>query len=448
MIHKIQLLLLLTILGIANFSFSQSDLSRGLFAHYPFNGNANDIVGNNHGDVLGAAVQSGIRCGEDAYHFDGYKNYIDFGNSSDFNKIERGLTVSLWVYVEPKNKVGLSLLAGRWAFNKNQDQFGLFLGGKNTVAFSVGDGYVQEEGIFGKNMLQIHTWYHLVGVWRANGDMAIFINGELNNTGKQTGRGINQESKVTFKVGRQVEGADRPFKGYLDEVRVYERALSSREIKQLFDKDFATCNQLFVEGNVQDKNTGELLIADVIVEDMQTGEMVKKARVNPETMEYNIPLTVGKKYAIYASKEAYLPISSVVNTTGLLPESVIRRDLNMVPFKVGETVRLNNIFFDTGKSSLRPESYRELERVIKLFSCTPKLRIEINGHTDNVGSEMSNQTLSENRAKTVRDFLISKNLSPDKVTFVGLGESLPIANNDSDDGRQLNRRVEFKILDL
>ena len=445
---RIQLLLVLIFISSAKFSFSQNSLSKGLVSYYQFNGDANDVAGNHHGEVLGAEIQNGMRCGQDAYYFDGYKSYIDFGNDAAFNTIKEGITVSLWVYIEPKNKVGLSLLAGKWAFNKNRDQFGLFLGGKNTVAFSVGDGYTLEEGIFGKNMLQSKTWYHLVGVWRANGDMAIFINGELNNTGRQTGRGINQESDVSFKVGRQVDGADRPFKGFLDEVRVYNRALSTREIKQLFEKDFGACNQILVQGNVIDKNTGALLNAEVIVEDMQTGEFVKKAEVDPETMEYNLSLTIGKKYAIYANKESYLPVSSLINTAGLEPESVIRRDLEMVPFKVGETVRLNNIFFDTGKATLREESFRELDRVIKLFTYAPNLKIEIDGHTDSVGSENSNKELSEARAKTVRDYLLSKDLSPDKINYLGFGESSPIAENDSETGRQLNRRVEFKILDL
>ena len=138
----------------------------------------------------------------------------------------------------------------------------------------------------------------------------------------------------------------------------------------------------------------------------------------------------------------------MLDTEDLTPNSVVRRDLEMVPFKVGETVRLNNIFFDTGKATLRPESYRELDRVIKLFTYSPNLKIEINGHTDAVGSETSNQALSEARAKTVSDYLLSKNLSNDKITYVGFGESSPIADNDSEDGRQLNRRVEFKIVDL
>jgi len=428
--------------------FAQNAPIKNLIAHYPFNGNAENTQGYMHGEIKGAEIQKGMRCGEDSYHFDGYKGYIDFGQNQQFNQFENGLTVSLWVYVEPKHRVGLSLLAGRWAFNKYQDQFGLFLGNKNTIVFSVGDGYELEEGIFGKNMLQNDTWYHLVGVWRPNGDMAIFINGELNNTGKQSGRGINNESGVSFKVGRQVEGADRPFKGYLDEVRVYNRGLSSREIKMLFDRDYEVCNKIVVQGNVQDKKTWDLLTAKVIVEDMETGVEVKQVHVDPEIMEYEVTLPRGKKYALYANKDGYLPISKMLDTEDLTPNSVVRRDLEMVPFKVGETVRLNNIFFDTGKATLRPESYRELDRVIKLFTYSPNLKIEINGHTDAVGSETSNQALSEARAKTVSDYLLSKNLSNDKITYVGFGESSPIADNDSEDGRQLNRRVEFKIVDL
>ena len=443
-----RLILLLSLLLLSSSIYAQDPLQKGLIAYYPFNGDTKDALGKIHGEIHGAELQEGMRCGQDSYHFDGYKSYIDFGNAQSFDQIEQGLTVSLWVYIEPKHQVGLSLLAGRWAFNKYQDQFGLFLGGKNTIVFSVGDGYELEEGVFGKNMLQNETWYHLVGVWRANGDMAVFINGELNNTGRQTGRGINKESDVSFKLGRQVEGADRPFKGYLDEVRIYNRGLSTREIKMLFDRDYEACNQIIVQGDVRDKKSGEMLLAEVMVEDMESGQVIKKTDVDPKTMEYEIKVPAGKKYAIYSNKEKYLPISKMLDTQDITPNTTLRRDLEMVPFKVGETVRLNNIFFDTGKATLRPESYRELDRVIKLFTYSPNLKIEIDGHTDDVGSEQSNQALSEARAKTVRDYLLSKNLSEDKITYLSFGESSPIAENTSEEGRQLNRRVEFKILDL
>ena len=107
---------------------------------------------------------------------------------------------------------------------------------------------------------------------------------------------------------------------------------------------------------------------------------------------------------------------------------------------------MNNIFFDFGKATLRNESYPELERVISLLEKNPKLSIEIQGHTDNVGDDNSNLTLSENRAKAVKDYILNKGIKEKQITSKGFGESKPIVPNTSDTNRQENRRVDFLIL--
>ena len=96
---------------------------------------------------------------------------------------------------------------------------------------------------------------------------------------------------------------------------------------------------------------------------------------------------------------------------------------------------------------MREESFHELDRILPYFEKFPDLRIELSGHTDSVGSDAANQKLSEARAESVRAYLIQKGISIDKIEAVGYGESSPVASNDTDEGRQLNRRVEFKILE-
>jgi outer membrane protein OmpA-like peptidoglycan-associated protein len=116
------------------------------------------------------------------------------------------------------------------------------------------------------------------------------------------------------------------------------------------------------------------------------------------------------------------------------------------PIQKDQTMVLNNILFDFDKSTLRPESYVELEKLYKFLIENPNLIIEIGGHTDNKGTKEYNLLLSEKRAKAVYDYLISKNINPSRLKYKGYGDTKPIADNTTEEGRQLNRRTEIKIL--
>ncbi|MBY0425895.1 MAG: OmpA family protein, partial [Cytophagales bacterium] len=107
----------------------------------------------------------------------------------------------------------------------------------------------------------------------------------------------------------------------------------------------------------------------------------------------------------------------------------------------------NNIFFDSGKPDLRPESTAELLRLLDALKNNPKIKIEISGHTDNMGDPKANQTLSEKRAQTVVSFLISKGADSKRLKAKGYGSTVPVASNETSEGRQLNRRTEFKVLE-
>ena len=102
-------------------------------------------------------------------------------------------------------------------------------------------------------------------------------------------------------------------------------------------------------------------------------------------------------------------------------------------------------FFETGSAALRSQSLTELDRLTKLLTESPKLKIQINGHTDNVGDDPINQTLSEARAKAVQDYLLTKGVAPERLRFKGFGESKPIESNDTLEGRAINRRTEFVV---
>jgi outer membrane protein OmpA-like peptidoglycan-associated protein len=124
----------------------------------------------------------------------------------------------------------------------------------------------------------------------------------------------------------------------------------------------------------------------------------------------------------------------------------IHKDLFLVPIEVGQVFRLNNVFFDFDKWNLRPESYLELNRVVSLLKENPAIEIEMSAHTDSRGSDEYNLKLSDNRARSVMDYILSKGIAPNRIISQGYGETKPVVPNDTDENRQLNRRVEFKIL--
>jgi len=424
------------------------DLEKGLIAYFPFDEDARDISGNgNNGEVYGATLEPAIRCDGSAYRFDGVEDYIDFGNSESLNSGYRGLTISFMVRHPEATPDDFRLLLGKWAFKVERDQYAIFLNKANKLSFAVADGQEFGYGFYSKSTIQPDEWYHVIVAWNRRGKMGIFINGELDNQGEQSGRGLNENSNITLKAGRQIIGQNRPFKGYLDEVRVYNRTLSLQEIKALFRQDYFACNSFTLQGYVYDQDTKETIPnASVNFEDIRTGEKVYQVSAD-ETGYFETTLPIGFRYGFYAEAEDYLAINENLSTEGIQPKTVVQQDLYMVQFAVGSTIKLNNLFFDTGKSIIKDESFPELNRLLKLFDQFPGLVIEIAGHTDWVGSDAYNQGLSDDRANAVRNYLVEQGIGTDKIVAVGYGETKPIATNETEEGRQQNRRVEFKILE-
>jgi outer membrane protein OmpA-like peptidoglycan-associated protein len=116
------------------------------------------------------------------------------------------------------------------------------------------------------------------------------------------------------------------------------------------------------------------------------------------------------------------------------------------PIEVGNKVILKNIFFDTNKFDLQAESKAELLKLVEFLNVNPTVHIEISGHTDNVGAVQFNQTLSENRAKSVYQYLVTNGIPAARLVYKGYGETQPIAPNTTDENRAKNRRTEFMII--
>lgn len=203
---------------------------------------------------------------------------------------------------------------------------------------------------------------------------------------------------------------------------------------------------VLISGRVLNSKTKMPLEATITYRNLKTDEILGTARSSPMDGSYKIVLTAGNIYSFLAEKEEFIATSENFNTQNLTEYTEIKRDLLLTPIEVGQTIRLNNVFFDTGKYDLRDESYADLNRVVKLMNQNPNMRIEVAGHTDNVGSDASNLTLSQNRANAVCEYITGKDIDKSRLTCKGYGKSKPVASNTTEDGKQQNRRVEFTIL--
>lgn len=202
-----------------------------------------------------------------------------------------------------------------------------------------------------------------------------------------------------------------------------------------------------ISGKVVDQITGKPIEARIVYQTLPDGAEVGEATSDPVTGEYKIVLPYGQKFSVRAIAKDFISESINIDLTQTKGFQEIKSDpVKMAPIKEGSVVRLNNIFFDTGKSELRPESGPELDRLVTTLNENPKMTIEVRGHTDNTGSNEINNKLSQDRADAVREYFISKGIEPDRVGSKGFGETKPIATNDTEAGRQQNRRVEFVII--
>jgi len=204
---------------------------------------------------------------------------------------------------------------------------------------------------------------------------------------------------------------------------------------------------VLITGVVRNETTNQPVDARIIVEELPGGEEVAIARTNPKTGRFKIVLPAGKKYGFRAVGLGFFDINKNIDLTDVDEYEEIETDaMRLAPIEVGQIVRLNNIFFEYGKATLKPESFPELDRTVEFLKNNPTMEIEIAGHTDNIGSEKTNQILSQKRAQSVADYIILHGIDAARLKVIGYGESRPIAFNTDEEGRAKNRRVEFKVL--
>ena len=278
----------------------------------------------------------------------------------------------------------------------------------------------------------------------AKGDYAYFMSGKA-SLGKKDifrlsvesppgGGSVNESSQVGDAASDLVK--ESPLRG---PVNGSTRSVTSQESDPV----------VLLSGTVLNQQTGKVPEdASVTYEDLSNGKVLGQAKPDPTTGKYKLVLPYGKNYGITAKAKGLIPTSTNLDLTTARGRylELDDRDLSMVPLLKGNTATINNLFFDLGKATLKPESEPELKRILQVMKENMALVIEISGHTDNTGSDEINNKLSLERANAVRENLLKGGIDQARIKTKGYGKSKPKADNATEEGRQINRRVEIEIL--
>jgi outer membrane protein OmpA-like peptidoglycan-associated protein len=204
-------------------------------------------------------------------------------------------------------------------------------------------------------------------------------------------------------------------------------------------------NKALLRGVVVDSDTHTPLLASIELVDNKKNKVIADFKTDSLTGEYVVSLSSGVNYGISVKAANHLFYSTNVDLTDSSHYREIVKNIALQPLEVGSHIALRNVFFDFNKSTLRKESTAELQEVIDLLKQYPSITVEIAGYTDNKGTDKYNLNLSTARAKSVVTYLEAHGIAAKRLVYKGYGSANPIANNATDEGRQMNRRTEFKI---
>jgi OmpA-OmpF porin, OOP family len=340
---------------------------------------------------------------------------IDFGNSVGKKDIYVSFLQSDNTFSEPKN-IGSTI-------NSKADEFGVFLAADlRTLYFS---SYGHEN--YGS--ADVFTSKRLDDSW-TNWSKPLNLGPEINSPNWDGAFRISAKGDYAYISS----ATEQSIEGTSDIHRIKLNTEARPE------------PVLMIYGKVLNKKTSEPLSANISYNDLKDNKQAGIAISNPKDGSYKIILPIGKTYSFLADKKGFYSISENINVDTLKEYTEIERNLYLAPIEVGEVIRLNNIFFELNKADLKAESAAELDRLIKVLKENNSLVIEIGGHTDSQGADAYNATLSQNRVNTVIDYLTKNGIDKSRLSAKGYGEAKPIASNDTEEGRALNRRVEFTVL--
>lgn len=257
-----------------------------------------------------------------------------------------------------------------------------------------------------------------------------------------------------------IENLGFPINTYQDEVSLFitsdggraffakeeraEREVTSSELVTYAMVDKIISGVSYVTGKISNAKTLEPLRADLELIDLSSRSTFFQTESDSVSGEYFLVLPSGKNFGAFIEKAGYLFEDISFTTSAQTPSDTI--DVFLDPVEVGAKLVLENVYFDFDSDELDRRSFEELEKIVKLLKDYPLVRIEISGHTDNVGSKKYNQDLSERRAKRIHTFLIQKGIASSAIQFQGYADTRPAFANDTNQGRARNRRIEIEIV--
>jgi outer membrane protein OmpA-like peptidoglycan-associated protein len=258
----------------------------------------------------------------------------------------------------------------------------------------------------------------------------INLGGQINSSGDESAIFINALGTKAY-ISKQ--NMDKPSRDY---------DIYSFDLPELYRPNRVT----YIKGIVTNIKTNQPLKASVKVQNIEKNEPYMSISSDDKNGDFMLTLVADKVYGFDVLKEGFSFYSknyTFAKSEDNTPQSL---EIKLQPLESGTKFELRNVFFETGKFELKPESSNELNYIVEIMTKSPNIKIQILGHTDNVGQEENNQLLSENRAKAVLEYIRSKGISIERLQSKGFGASKPISPNSTEEGRAQNRRTEIEIL--
>jgi outer membrane protein OmpA-like peptidoglycan-associated protein len=307
--------------------------------------------------------------------------------------------------------------------NTPKDEFSPFIHANGKTLFFASDGHI------GMGGLDLYSSDFENNQWTSPKNLGYPINNHL-----------DQISIFVTADGKKGYYGDRKVKNNIEEAVIMEFEMPEAITVQIKTQ--------YLKGRVLDAKTKEALEAEIELINLSNNRIENAVKSDKVSGEYFLVLNEQTEYALEVRKKGYAFKSMRFDFSDKKADDLkpIEMDILLDPIAKGATFVLNNIFFDTGKWELREKSKTELNELIRFMQDNPQVRGEISGHTDNVGEKKANQELSIKRAKSVYDYLVQNGIEPQRLTYKGYGDTQPAAPNDSEENKQRNRRIEFKIL--
>jgi flagellar motor protein MotB len=323
-------------------------------------------------------------------------------------------------YMDDKGKWGVPLNLGK-TINTSGSESCPFIHADNQTLYFTSDGHI---GYGGEDLFLSRK--DLNGKWTTPINLGYPIN-TIENEGSLT---IAADGVTAYYASDRADT-----KGGLD---LYSFVLR---------KEMQPTKTLWVKGNVMDSITKNGLSCTVELYDVKTNTLFQKVQTD-ELGNYFITIPIGKDYLFNVNRKGYLFYSDNFFLANPIADTTYLKNIALQPLTKDAKIVLKNIFFETNKFNLQKESLAELDKITQLLKDNPTLKIEIDGHTDNQGIAKNNLTLSNNRAKAVTNYLVSKGVPTNRLVAKGLGSTKPLADNKTEEGKAKNRRTELKVLGI